>query len=168
MPVSRTPPPPSRLPSPALPPSFSQDTTFPLSSQRISSSRKLEISRKGRSVCSISNCSSFRPRVHCIYRTSKDNIELHVACKDIAGLFERNSLASILRGAVLSPALKADAHFSSTLSNVSPLFKLPVDAVQRGRDHGKLSHPVAIAVASSSGASAALLSWLGKTFLVLE
>lgn len=67
---------------------------------------------------------------------AQDNIELHVASEDIAGLFSRNSLGSILRGAVLSPASAVDAHFVAAVSNVSPLFKLPVDAVQRGRDHG--------------------------------
>ena len=45
-------------------------------------------------------------------------------------------VADVLRGAVLSPVFAVDTHYSATISNVSPLFKLPVDAVQRGRDHG--------------------------------
>lgn len=66
----------------------------------------------------------------------EDNVELIVASEDIAGLFERNSVGDILRGAVLSPALAVDTYYSAAVSNLSPLFKLPVDAVQRGRDHG--------------------------------
>ena len=54
----------------------------------------------------------------------------------MAGLFSRNDPASILRGAVLSPALTVDPYYSPVLANLSPLFKLPVDAIQRGRDHG--------------------------------
>lgn len=65
-----------------------------------------------------------------------DNIELIVAAEDIAGLFERNGVGNILRGAVLSPALAVDTYYTAAVSNLSPLFKLPVDAVQRGRDHG--------------------------------
>lgn len=42
----------------------------------------------------------------------------------------------MLRGAVLSRAFQADTHYTGAVSNGSPLFKLPVDAVQRGRDHG--------------------------------
>eukprot|EP00904_Undaria_pinnatifida_P011027 jgi/Undpi1/7054/HiC_scaffold_21.g09528.m1 len=67
---------------------------------------------------------------------AEDNIELMVACEDIAGLFRRNDAGDILRGAVLSPALEVDTYFSAAVSNASPLFKLPVDAVQSGRDHG--------------------------------
>eukprot|EP00904_Undaria_pinnatifida_P011028 jgi/Undpi1/7055/HiC_scaffold_21.g09529.m1 len=67
---------------------------------------------------------------------AEDNVELMVACEDIAGLFRRNDAGDILRGAVLSPALEVDTYFSAAVSNASPLFKLPVDAVQRGRDHG--------------------------------
>ena len=67
---------------------------------------------------------------------AEDNVELTVACEDIAGLFQRNNAGDILRGAVLSPALEVDTYFSAAVSNASPLFKLPVDAVQRGRDHG--------------------------------
>lgn len=42
----------------------------------------------------------------------------------------------VLRGAVLSPVLAVDTYYAEAISNGSPLFKLPVDAVQRGRDHG--------------------------------
>lgn len=65
-----------------------------------------------------------------------DNIELTVATEDIAGLFERNDVGNILRGAVLSPALAVDTYYVAAVSNLSPFFKLPVDGVQRGRDHG--------------------------------
>ncbi|CAM9558139.1 unnamed protein product [Pylaiella littoralis] len=65
-----------------------------------------------------------------------DNIGLNAASADLAGLFARNDVANIIRGAVLSPALDLDPYFSPVVSNLSPVFKLPVDAVQRGRDHG--------------------------------
>lgn len=65
-----------------------------------------------------------------------DNIQLSAASADMAGLFSRNTPANILRGAVLSPALRVDPYYTPVLANQSPLFKLPVDAVQRGRDHG--------------------------------
>lgn len=68
--------------------------------------------------------------------TDDDMIELTVASDDIANLFERNDVGDILRGAVLSPALAIDTYYSAAVTNLSPLFKLPVDAVQRGRDHG--------------------------------
>ena len=45
-------------------------------------------------------------------------------------------MGDILRGAVLSPALEVDPYYAGAISNLSPLFKMPVDAVQRGRDHG--------------------------------
>lgn len=66
----------------------------------------------------------------------EDNVELTSACADIAGLFERNSVADIIRGAILSPTLAMDTHYTAAVSTSSSLFKLPVDAVQRGRDHG--------------------------------
>ena len=70
------------------------------------------------------------------YQHFQDGIELTEAAEDIAGLFERNSVGSIIRGAVFSSSLAVDTHFSSAVSTTSPLFKLPVDAIQRGRDHG--------------------------------
>lgn len=63
--------------------------------------------------------------------------DLLEATKDLAGFVERNGIGPILRGAVLSKAGSVDAYFPASLSNLSPLFKLPVDAVQRGRDHGE-------------------------------
>lgn len=71
------------------------------------------------------------------FQCFQDGIELTEAAEDIAGLFERNSIESIIRGAVFSSSLTVDAHFSSAVSTTSPLFKLSVDAIQRGRDHGK-------------------------------
>lgn len=65
-------------------------------------------------------------------------IELAEATEDMAGVIDRNGLGPILRGAILSPTLKIDAHFSAAVSTTSPLYKLPVDAVQRGRDHGEI------------------------------
>lgn len=47
-----------------------------------------------------------------------------------------SQIADVLRGAVLSPAFAVDTRYAMAISNGSPLFKLPVDAVQRGRDHG--------------------------------
>lgn len=81
---------------------------------------------------------------------SEDNIELTSACEDLGGLFERNDVGNILRGAVLSPSLEVDTYYSGAVSNLSPLFKLPVDAVQRGRDHGLPSYN-----------DARLVSWMG-------
>lgn len=69
--------------------------------------------------------------------TAYDRVELTVARENMATLFEQeNSVEDILRGAVLSPALEIDTYYAAAISNLSPLFKLPVDAVQRGRDHG--------------------------------
>lgn len=68
----------------------------------------------------------------------QDNIELTMAVENLAGVFERNPVSSIIRGAVFSSSLAVDAHFPAAVSTQSPLFKLPVDAVQRGRDHGEL------------------------------
>lgn len=65
-----------------------------------------------------------------------DQIELTVASADILGLFQNNDVEDIVRGAVLSPVSNIDTSFAAAVSNVSPLFKLPVDAIQRGRDHG--------------------------------
>lgn len=66
----------------------------------------------------------------------KDMVDLHEASKDLANFVRRNGIGPILRGATLSTSMSADAHYSAVVSNLSPLFKLPVDAVQRGRDHG--------------------------------
>lgn len=55
----------------------------------------------------------------------------------MAGLFERNDVGSILRGAVLSTSLAMDVHYPAAVSTLSPFFKIPVDVIQRARDHGK-------------------------------
>lgn len=68
--------------------------------------------------------------------TDYDQLELTVAGGDIPGLFEKVEIADVLRGAVLAPVLAVDTHYAAAVSNMSPLYKLPVDAVQRGRDHG--------------------------------
>lgn len=75
-------------------------------------------------------------KTHRYVSVDDDNIPLSAASADMAGLFSRNPPANVLRGAVLSPALSMDPHYTPVLANLSPLFKLPVDAVQRGRDHG--------------------------------
>ncbi|CAM9704645.1 unnamed protein product, partial [Ectocarpus fasciculatus] len=59
-----------------------------------------------------------------------------VGADSLSSFFDSVEVADVLRGAVLSPVLAADSHFTTAVSNGSPLFKLPVDAVQRGRDHG--------------------------------
>lgn len=79
---------------------------------------------------------SFLPGAH-RFHTEQDNIELTKATEDMAGLFERNDVGSILRGAVLSTSLAMDVHYPTVVSTLSSLFKLPVDAIQRARDHGK-------------------------------
>ncbi|CAM9150376.1 unnamed protein product [Ectocarpus sp. 12 AP-2014] len=70
--------------------------------------------------------------------TRYDNTELAAAvgADSLVSFFDGVEVADVLRGAVLSPVLAADSHFTTAVSNASPLFKLPVDAVQRGRDHG--------------------------------
>lgn len=52
-------------------------------------------------------------------------------------VFQRYDVAMFIRGAALSPSLAIDAHFTSAVSTVSRLFKLPIDGIQRGRDHGE-------------------------------
>ncbi|CAN0184328.1 unnamed protein product [Scytosiphon promiscuus] len=70
--------------------------------------------------------------------TRYDNIELTKAVggDNLASFFEDVELADVLRGAVLSPVFAVDTYYAEAISTSSPLFKLPVDAVQRGRDHG--------------------------------
>ncbi|CAN0024237.1 unnamed protein product, partial [Choristocarpus tenellus] len=71
---------------------------------------------------------------------AQDLIALDAASLDISGLFERNGLSPFLRGALFSRSLSIDASFAEEVSNSSPLFMLPVAAVQRGRDHGVPSY----------------------------
>lgn len=40
----------------------------------------------------------------------------------------------------MSPAMAVGPHYASAASNASPLFMLPVDTVQRARDHGVPSY----------------------------
>ncbi|CAM9145144.1 unnamed protein product [Ectocarpus sp. 8 AP-2014] len=70
--------------------------------------------------------------------TQYDYTELAAAvgADSLVSFFDSVEVADVLRGAVLSPVLAADSHSTTAVSNGSPLFKLPVDAVQRGRDHG--------------------------------
>lgn len=79
---------------------------------------------------------------------SDDYIELVAACEDVAGLLRRNKIGDILRGAALSPAHAVGPRYAAAVSNLSPLFKLPVDAVQRGRDHGLPTYNAAREVSS--------------------
>lgn len=64
----------------------------------------------------------------------------HVYLYNIPGLFDRNDIGDILRGAVLSSTLAVGAYYTAAVSNLSLFYKLPVDAVQRGRDHGLPSY----------------------------
>ncbi|CBJ26336.1 peroxinectin precursor [Ectocarpus siliculosus] len=70
--------------------------------------------------------------------TRYDNIELAAAvgADGLVSFFNNVKVVDVLRGAVLSPVYAADTHYTAAVSNGSPLFKLPVDSVQRGRDHG--------------------------------
>ncbi|CAM9937546.1 unnamed protein product, partial [Ectocarpus sp. 8 AP-2014] len=70
--------------------------------------------------------------------TRYDNIELAAAvgADSLVSFFNNVKVVDVLRGAVLSPVYAADTHYTAAVSNGSPLFKLPVDSVQRGRDHG--------------------------------
>ncbi|CAM9611990.1 unnamed protein product, partial [Ascophyllum nodosum] len=88
------------------------------------------------------------------FSTDDDNIELVVAREDMAGLFERNDVGDILRGALLSPALSVNTYYVAAVTNLSPLFKLPVDAVQRGRDHGLPTYNAAREASHSDARSA--------------
>ena len=74
--------------------------------------------------------------------TAYDHMLLSAAAEDVPGLFEDNEInvGDVLRGAVLSPAMAVGPHYSEVVSNLSPRFKLPVDAIQRGRDHGVPSY----------------------------
>ncbi|CAM9507284.1 unnamed protein product, partial [Ascophyllum nodosum] len=68
-------------------------------------------------------------------------IELAVASADVAGLVKRNGgIEPIIRGAAYSRTQKVDASFVAEISSSSSLFNLPVETVQRGRDHGVPSY----------------------------
>lgn len=70
----------------------------------------------------------------------KDGIELAAASADLAGLVTRlGGIEPILRGAAYSRTRAVDASFASEVSVSSKLFNFPVEAVQRGRDHGAKS-----------------------------
>lgn len=67
----------------------------------------------------------------------KDGIELADASADLAGLVERaGGIEPILRGAAYSRTRAVDASFATEVSVSSLLFNLPVEVVNRGRDHG--------------------------------
>ncbi len=80
------------------------------------------------------------------FATAYDGMELTVAREDLAGLLENVGVGDVLRGAVLSPAMTVGTHHAAAISNLSPLFKIPVDAVQRGRDYGLPTYNAARAV----------------------
>ena len=61
-----------------------------------------------------------------------------MASADVAGLVKRNGgIEPIIRGAAYSRTQKVDASFVAEISSSSSLFNLPVETVQRGRDHGE-------------------------------
>lgn len=86
--------------------------------------------------CVFSYC--LHPPLHPPPKKTQDMTDLHEASNDLAAFIRRNGIGPILRGAALSTAMGVDGHYPSSLSRFSPLFKLPVDAIQRGRDHGEL------------------------------
>lgn len=64
--------------------------------------------------------------------------ELATASADLAGFISRSGgIESIIRGAAYSRTQAVDTAFASEISASSLLFNLPVEAVQRARDHGK-------------------------------
>ncbi len=68
----------------------------------------------------------------------QDGVELATASGDLAGLVSRlGGIEPIVRGAAYSRAQAMDASFAAQVSASSPLFNLPVETVQRGRDHGE-------------------------------
>ncbi len=85
--------------------------------------------------------------------TAYDGVELTEAREDLAGLLENVGVGDVLRGAVLSPAMTVGTHHVAAISSLSPLFKIPVDAVQRGRDHGVPTYNAVREVSPKSGAS---------------
>ena len=65
-------------------------------------------------------------------------VELATASGDLAGLVSRlGGIEPIVRGAAYARAQGMDVSFAAQVSVASPLFNLPVEAVQRGRDHGE-------------------------------
>lgn len=68
----------------------------------------------------------------------QDGIELATASADVAGLVSRvGGIEPIIRGASYTRSRAIDLSFAAEVSKSSPLFNLPVEVVQRGRDHGK-------------------------------
>lgn len=61
-----------------------------------------------------------------------------MACADVAAFIERiGGIEHIIIGAAHSRTQAVDVSFMAEVSSSSPLFNLPVVAIQRGRDHGK-------------------------------
>lgn len=68
---------------------------------------------------------------------NQDGVELATASADLVGLVSRiGGIEPILRGAARSRSFEIDSAFPAEVSTASPLFNLPAEAVQRGRDHG--------------------------------
>lgn len=72
-------------------------------------------------------------------------MELATASGDLAGFVSRiGGIEPIIRGAAYARCRAMDLSFAAQVSVSSPLFNLPVEVIQRGRDHGehdKLSYP---------------------------
>ena len=61
-----------------------------------------------------------------------------MASADMAGLIERiGGIDPIIRGAAYSRTQAIDVSFNAEISTSSPLFNLPAETIQRGRDHGE-------------------------------
>ncbi|CAM9633673.1 unnamed protein product, partial [Hapterophycus canaliculatus] len=64
-------------------------------------------------------------------------VELATASADLAGLMNRvGGIEPIIRGAAYARTQVMDVSFAAQVSVSSPLFNLPVEVIQRGRDHG--------------------------------
>ncbi|CBN76582.1 peroxinectin precursor [Ectocarpus siliculosus] len=72
---------------------------------------------------------------------AEHEVELATANADLAGLVTRiGGIEPIIRGASYARARGIDASFVAEVSVSSPLFNFPVEAIQRGRDHGVPSY----------------------------
>ena len=65
-------------------------------------------------------------------------VELATASGDLAGFVSRiGGIEPIIRGAAYARSQAVDVSFAAQVSVSSTLFNLPVEVIQRGRDHGE-------------------------------